>query len=109
MLLFCKAKPITLNGQTYYDMGCSLACNISLHNIVEHTLSGDFYNICCQENNCNNITIPAKVSSCYASGHFAVQGYKIYLPYTRQHVCSSPRNQYCIVYIKALFNALFYN
>lgn len=83
-----KAKSSLKNGQINYYQDCAENCEPS---------SSSSYNItCCRKNNCNNVMIAPKVTSCYVGGTFK----DVVTGETRSQqiikaLCVSPKNQVC--------------
>ncbi len=87
------------NGQITYRQQCSYNCTTSMTlTTTTASLSTLKTNYCCNTTNCNQITLPTVVSSCYSFGNYSNSATSVNteaIPYGTV-ACVSPKNQYCI-------------
>ena len=93
---------VYLNGETTYFQQCtdtSLCRNLESITMMSITSLSSVNTTCCATNNCNNVYLPPRVSSCYSFGDYTntISGAgKISYGINGTASCVSPKNQYCV-------------
>jgi hypothetical protein len=82
------------NGKTRYIQECSYNCTAQSTTVATIL---NVTNSCCNTSNCNAISLPQVVSSCYSFGNYSTSptSTATIIPYGEAQ-CVSPKNQYCI-------------